>query len=124
MREAPGWRRGSVVRETPNFDNLTADARFYAEGVLPEAATKAGMFFLTETKKDGDKYVGKTNGRVVKAAGGPSCRLTWPIEFTLVTPDRIEGRSFMPPANAKIDWNTCSYTPPADWQPFVCIPVK
>jgi hypothetical protein len=95
----------------------------YAELVLPEPAAKAGMFFLTETKKDGDKYVGKTNGRVLKAEGGPSCTVTWPIEFTLVTPDRIEGRVFMPPTNAKIDWDTCSYTPPADWQSFVWIPV-
>jgi hypothetical protein len=96
----------------------------YAELVLPESAAKAGVFFLTETKKDGDKYVGKTNGRILQKENGASCSVTWPIEFTLVTPDRIEGRSFSPPVNAKIDWNTCSYTPPADWLSFVWIPVK
>ena len=42
----------------------------YAELVLPQAATQAGMFALTETKKDGDKYIGKINERLLKAAGG------------------------------------------------------
>lgn len=96
----------------------------YAETVVPEAAAKAGVFFLTETKKDGDKYVGKTNGRVVKAEGGPNCSISAPIEFTSVNPDRIEGRAFTPPLDAKLDWNTCTYSPPADWQSFVWIPVK
>lgn len=96
----------------------------YAEAVLPEAATKAGMFALTETKKDGDKYVGKTNVHIVKTDGSTSCSETWPIEFTLVTPDRIEGRSFMPPVDAKLDWSTCVYSPAAGWQTFSWIPVK
>jgi hypothetical protein len=96
----------------------------YAEVVLPEAAVKAGQFFLMEVKKDGDKYTGKINGRVVSAEGGPSCSVTWPTELTLVTPDRIEGRTLGPSPNAKIDWNTCSYSPPPDWQPFSWIPVK
>jgi len=95
----------------------------YGETVSPEAAVKAGVFFLMEVKKDGDKYTGKTNGRVVRADGGASCSVTWPIEFTLVTPARIEGRGLMPPPNGKIDWNTCSYQP-AVWQPFTWIPVK
>jgi hypothetical protein len=95
----------------------------YGETVLSEAAVRAGAFFLMEVKKDGDKYTGKTNGRMVRADGGASCSVTWPIEFTLVTPDRIEGRGFVPPLNAKIDWSTCS-SPPADWQPFTWIPVK
>ena len=96
----------------------------YAEVVLPEAAAKAGMFALTDTKKDGDKYVGKVNERLLKSEGGPSCSMTAPIEFTLVTPDRIEGRTFAPPPNAQLDWNTCSYSSPAEWQSFVWIPVR
>jgi hypothetical protein len=48
----------------------------------------------------------------------------WPIELTLVTPDRIEGRAFTPPLNAKVGWNACTYSPPADWQPFTWIPVS
>ena len=96
----------------------------YAELVLPEPAAKAGMFVLTEAKKDGDRYVGKTNGRLLRAETGPSCSVSNPIEFTLVTPDRIEGRVFGPPPNAKLDWNTCNYSSPDDWQSFVWIPVK
>jgi hypothetical protein len=95
----------------------------YGETVLPDDAVKAGMFFLMDVKKDGDKYVGKTNGRVLSAPGGKSCSVTWPIELTLVTPERIEGRGFTPPHNTKIDWNACTYSPPADWQTFTWIPV-
>ena len=97
----------------------------YGERVLPEAAANAGIFFLMDVKKDGDKYVGKTNGHILSApTGGKSCSMTWPTELTLVTPDRIEGRSFSPPTNAKVDWNACTYSPPADWQTFTWIPVK
>jgi hypothetical protein len=96
----------------------------YGETVLSEAAVKAGAFALMDVKKDGDKYVGKVNGRLVRQDGGASCSATRPIELTLVTPDRIEGRSFYPPLNAKIDWNTCTYALPANWQPFTWIPVR
>jgi hypothetical protein len=96
----------------------------YAELVMSEAATKAGAFQLTDAKKDGDHYAGNTNGRIVKADGSASCSTTMPIEFTLVTKDRIEGRTFSPPNDTKIDWNACSYSPPAAWQSFVWIPVR
>jgi hypothetical protein len=96
----------------------------YAEVALPEAATKAGTFILTEAKRDGDKYVGKTSGRALKTQSGPICSVTEPIEFTLVTTDRIEGRSFMPSTNAKLDWGTCAYMPAPTWQSFVWIPVR
>jgi hypothetical protein len=96
----------------------------YAEVVLPDAQAKAGMFVLTEAKKDGEKYVGKTSKRLLNTQTGPSCSVTNPIESTLVTPDRIEGRVFVSPPSEKIDWNTCSYSSPSDWQPFVWIPVR
>ena len=96
----------------------------YGETILSDDAAKAGGFFLMDVKKDGDKYVGKINGHILSAPGGKSCSVTSPIELTLVTPERIEGRSFTPPANAKIDWNTCTTSPPADWQTFTWIPVK
>jgi hypothetical protein len=69
-------------------------------------------------------YVGKINGRIVSTDGGKSCSGTWPIELTLVTSDRIEGRSFTPPTGAKTDWNACTFSPPADWHTFTWIPVK
>jgi len=96
----------------------------YAENVVPEAAAKAGVFFLLEVKKEGDKYVGKVNGRIVSTDGRASCSVTWPIELTLVTKERIEGRRFSPPPNSKTDWTTCSASPPAEWQPFTWIPVR
>ncbi|HUA01161.1 MAG TPA: hypothetical protein VMB02_12585 [Candidatus Aquilonibacter sp.] len=96
----------------------------YTELVLPEAAAKAGAFQLSELKKDGDKYVGKTNTRAIRADGAASCSFSWQLELTLVTPDRIEGRVMSPPQNAKIDWTSCSTSLPADWQSFVWIPVK
>jgi hypothetical protein len=96
----------------------------YAEQILPESSAKAGVFFLWELKKEGDKYVGKINGRIVRADGGATCSMTAPAELTLVTKERIEGRSFSPPPNAKPDWNTCTYSPPAEWQSFTWIPVR
>jgi hypothetical protein len=96
----------------------------YGETVLSDQVVKAGAFFLMEAKKVSDKYVGRTNGRLVSAQGGKSCTVTWPIELTLVTPERIEGRGFVPPANAKMNWDTCTYLPPADWVTFTWIPVR
>jgi hypothetical protein len=97
----------------------------YGETALPDAMAKAGVFFLMDVKKDGDKYVGKVNSHIVSSPnGGKSCSLVSPIELSLVTPERIEGRIFSPQPNAKIDWNACTYSPPADWQQFTWIPVS
>jgi len=96
----------------------------YGETVLPETAAKAGVFFLMDVKKDGEKYVGKINGHIVSQDGSKSCSISSPIELTLVTPERIEGRGLIPPTNAKTDWNACTFTPPADWQAFTWSPVR
>ena len=96
----------------------------HAKRNLLEAAVKAGMFFLIETKKDGGKYVGKANGRVLKTENGPACSINLAIEFTSVTPERIEGRAISALPNAKFDWHSCSWSPALEWQPFVWIPVK
>jgi hypothetical protein len=132
--EAPKSQGSDTNSEFPSrWKSMTTGAvrtlRFekdyiYAETILPETAVKAGAFILMEVKKDGEKYTGKTNARLVRTGGGAFCSVTLPYELTLVTPDRIEGRSFSPPRNAKIDWNTCSYSAAQEWQPFVWIPVK
>jgi hypothetical protein len=96
----------------------------YGETVFSEAAVKAGVFVLMDVKKDGEKYVGKVNAHIVSQDGSKSCSTSSPIELTLVTPERIEGRGFIPPTNAKTDWNACTFTPPADWQAFTWIPVR
>jgi hypothetical protein len=96
----------------------------YGEAVLPEAAAKRGAFGLMDVKKDGDKYVGKINRRMVSDDGGKSCSATWPIELTLVSPERIEGRRLVPPQSSKVDWSACTFSPPADWRAFTWIPVR
>jgi hypothetical protein len=130
--EAPRSEAG-VTTPAARWKSMTTGAvrtlRFegdyiYGETVLSEAATKAGSFFLLDLKKDGDKYIGKQNGKIVRSDGGASCSITWQVELTLVTPDRIEGRGFSPPTNAKVDWKECTFSPPADWQAFTWIPVR
>jgi hypothetical protein len=96
----------------------------YGEVILSEAAVKAGAFTLLELKKDGNKYVGKVNAKFVRSDGGASCSVHAPMELTLVTPERIEGNNQSPPANARIDWAKCSFTPPPERQDFVWIPVR
>jgi hypothetical protein len=96
----------------------------YVELIESDARAKAGAFSLSELKKEGDKYSGKTNGRILRSDGGASCSVTWPVELTLVTPERIEGRTFAPAPTAKVDWSTCSASPSSDWQSFTWIPVK
>jgi hypothetical protein len=96
----------------------------YGEAVLTEAAAKAGAFGLMDVKKDGDKYIGKINRRIVSQNGGRSCSMSSPIELTLVSPERIEGRVFTPPPNSNTDWTACTFSPPADWQAFTWIPVR
>lgn len=96
----------------------------YGEVALPETAVNAGAFSLIEVKKDGQKFTGKVNARIVRQDGGAVCPISSPIELTLVTKDRIEGRSFSPPPNATIDWKSCEFSPPATWQDFSWIPVR
>jgi hypothetical protein len=50
------------------------------------------------------------------------CQFENEIEFTSLTPSRIEGRSFRQPADAKFDCKKCSYSKPKAWKLFVWIP--
>jgi hypothetical protein len=95
----------------------------YGEAVLTEAAAKAGAFGLMDVKKDGDKYVGKINRRSV-SPDGKACSATLPIELTLVSRERIDGRWLVPPANARIDWSTCAFSRASEWQAFTWVPVR
>lgn len=132
--ESPGSETVATDSGTPSrwksmtsgtIRTLRFDGEYiYGETVLSEAAARAGAFSLMDVKKDGDKYVGKVNARIVKQDGGKSCSMASPVELTLVSSDRIEGRLFAPPPNAKIDWDACTFTPPPDWQLFTWIPVR
>jgi hypothetical protein len=96
----------------------------YGEVLMPDAAAKVGAFTLLELKKEGEKYAGKVNFKIVRPDGGASCSFQSPMELTLVTPERIEGHTQQPPPNAKVDWATCSVTPAPVRLDFVWIPVK
>jgi hypothetical protein len=95
----------------------------YGEVLLPDAAVKAGAFTLLEFTKAGDRFIGKVNRKIVRADGRSSCPVESQIELTLVTPQRIEGRSMEPPLNAYIDWTKCSFSPGPEWQHFTWIPI-
>jgi hypothetical protein len=134
INEAPKSEKAGAIAGFPNrWKPMTTGSvrtlRFegdyiYSETVLSEAATKAGMFVLMDVKKDGEKYVGKENGRTVRSDRGAACSIIVPMELTLVTADRIEGRGFAPAPNSKLDWKACTYSPSAEWQTFTWIPVR
>jgi hypothetical protein len=106
----------------------------YAETVLTDQQQNS-QFDSYELKKDKD---GSYKG--TRRSGGacvyPAPPLTWDygrmrenqcqfdnqIEFTSVTPNRIEGRAFGPPVGARFDCRKCSYSKPNTWTPFVWIP--
>lgn len=102
----------------------------YSETVWSEELRKLGVFTIAEVKKQGDKYVGTTRGRVVWWDTNPytrekvithSCTTEFAIELTSVTPNRIEGRGFSPPQEAKLDKKKCRFSKPSEWQSFVWI---
>jgi hypothetical protein len=98
------------------------------ETIFPKAAAQAGAYARGELKHDPATggYLGKFSSRVMSAASNPgaSCDFTMMIELTLVTKDRIEGRKFMPPRGSKIDFKTCQFNKPKDWQEFTWKPAS
>jgi hypothetical protein len=131
--EAPKSETAASAGFPPRWKSMTSGTirtlRFegdyiYGETIVPESAAKAGVFSLMDVKKDGDKYAGKVNWRILSGPGGKSCSGTSPIEITLVTAERIEGRSFTTQNDAKVDWSTCAFSPPQDWRPFTWIPIR
>lgn len=97
----------------------------YGEAILPDAAAKAGAFSLAELKCDPTTggYLGKTNIHVLNGSGA-SCNFANLIELSVVTPDRIEGRTFTAPQGSKLDWGSCTFAVPSGWQSFTWIPVR
>ena len=104
----------------------------YAEMVLTDEGRTSQLFVNYELKRDKDGgykgvvregftctyppgFMGVTNRQ-------NSCKFEDQIEFTPVTPNRIEGRSFGPPGGVKFDCGKCSYSKPHVWAPFIWIP--
>jgi S1-C subfamily serine protease len=119
---------------TGNVRNLRFEGDYiYGEIVMTEEQRRLG-FATYELKKDGEGYKG-----VFRSGGTCSyvlsslthfdtsthynqCKFERQIEFTSVTPNRIEGRGFGPPEGDKLDCRKCSYSKPPVWTPFVWIP--
>ncbi len=90
---------------------------------LREEDLRAGNSIVMDVKKRGGKYAGETTLHLVSRSG-QACTIRWPMELTTVTPERIEGRSMIPPGTAILDWNSCSYTLPSEWKSFTWVPVN
>jgi hypothetical protein len=120
------WR--SLATGTTKIVRVDGD-RIYVETVVPQAQAQAGSFNLADLNKADDKYVGI--GRTLSTCsyqvfGGErlnQCREEFPIEITLLTPSRIEGRAPGPgPSGVKFDCRKCTRNPPFTMQPFTWIP--
>ena len=101
----------------------------YGETVQTEEERKA-QFDSYELKKDRDGYkgTGRFGGTCTYWSRGwqqwvrNQCSSESQIELTSVTPNRIEGRAFGPPPEAKFDCKKCSYSKQSVWTSFVWIP--
>ena len=100
--------------------------RFDGEYIYGQTARSDTAFASTmEVKREGNKYVGQVNVALVLASSGKRCSVTYPYELTVVTPDRIEGRTKRFGTNFTFDWNTCAFsTPLEDWEAFTWVPVR
>lgn len=84
------------------------------------------FFNKIEAHRDGKLYVGKKRygGTCVKSGFGKTNRCVFEdqVEFTLVTPSRIEGAGLEYPADAKFDCRKCTYSKPKTILKFTWIP--
>lgn len=103
----------------------------YAEAVQSEENRRLGIYRIAEVKKQGDKYVGinrrgevwwQTNRYTGEKVVTLRCSLEEPVELTLVTPTRIEGRIFTIRSDARFNYKKCKSSKPSIWQNFVLVP--
>jgi len=103
----------------------------YVETVMP-AGAPPGDFAIAQLKKAGDKYTGTSNGSflcsytrglgVYATERTNRCPSNEPIEITLFTPNRIEGRTNLPDPKTKFNCGECKYDHALVMRPFVWIP--
>jgi len=96
----------------------------YEDNFYPDAGVKTDGATQLKFKKNGSKYAGTANLRVVRRDGRAFCPESFAVELTSVTTTRIEGRIFSPPMSSRIDWTTCTYSMPEAWQRFVWVPLN
>jgi S1-C subfamily serine protease len=124
------WK--SITSGTTNILRVEGD-HVYVDTVVPDEQRQAGAFNVIELTKSGDKYVGRWRGNFVCSwiAFTPfvgrqqqvnRCGYDVPIEFTLLTPTRIEGFSEIYPPNVKFDCRKCRWEKPRVRQSFTWIP--
>ena len=92
----------------------------YAELILPDIERNWNLFTKVEARKDGKLYVGKSHW--AGSCGTTSCPFDDQIEFTLVTPTRIEGALQSYPLDAQLDCKTCQFLKRRQITKFVWIP--
>jgi hypothetical protein len=92
----------------------------YAELTLPDVERTWNLFTKIETQKSGTIYVGKAHW--AGSCGTTSCPFDDQIEFTLITPTRIEGAMLSHPADAQLDCRKCQFSKPKQIIKFVWIP--
>jgi hypothetical protein len=92
----------------------------YAELILPDVERTWNLFTKIEGRKDGKLYVGKSHW--AGYCGTTSCPFDDQIEFTFVTPTRIEGALQSYPVDAQLDCETCQFSKRRQITKFVWIP--
>jgi len=97
----------------------------YEDDFYPDAGVRTDGFTRIKLKKNGSKYAGTANLRVVSRDGHTTCPESFAVELTSVTTTRIEGRILGPPMTSRIiDWKICTYSMPDEWQRFVWVPLN
>jgi S1-C subfamily serine protease len=111
------WKSASTAaRYTVQVDN----DYIYAEQVLPDVQRPWLMFSKIEGRKSGKLFVGKMH--YAAACRNKSCPFDDEIEFTLVTPTRIEGAMLLHPADANLSCEPCQFSKTRQIIRFVWIP--
>jgi S1-C subfamily serine protease len=127
----------------PVWKSMTSGSKFkirtqsdivYVERLLPEGVARAGVFSGYELRKSGSGYGGSAKiigpctynaddwATLGRKTVTNRCTFENPVEFSLFSDSRIEGRINMPPDDAKFNCKKCTYSKPPVWQRFVWIP--
>jgi hypothetical protein len=97
----------------------------YVETDLPvREGASANDFMLAELRRSGDIYRGVTRSSLAcgYSRGTNVCRDASEMEFTLVTPTRIEGWIMQFPQDGRFNCERCSHPRPKSKVPFAWIP--
>lgn len=116
------WRSQTSGNE---YRVTIAGTTFQAERVnIPKDSTHQGAYVRTTARRQGQKWIGKTQIFLPCALGhGPvinKCHLTMGFEITEMKPDLIRGRIENPDLN-QFDCKSCN-VPKTEWKDFVWVP--